>query len=407
MITAENDGLWNHTGPVWSPDGRTICYAAARDLWVVPVDGGRASRLTTDDEVDFEPAWAPDGRHVYFSSYREGTLALWRVAASGGTPVRLTVGTGPERRPSLSADGASLAYSTFVDDPDIILYDTVTGGEQRLPGVRDEHAPIVAPDASAVAFISDRIGGRFDLWLQPLANGTPSGPPRRLTDRPGSVAQPAFSPDGRWIAYHRVTDGQRDVWIVPTAGGTETRFTDSPDVDVHPAWAPDGSRIAFVSERGGGSHIWIAPVKGGRPAGDAMRLTSGTWEDEAPSWSPDGKSIAFIRHGPRGEDDVWVQALSPGAAPRRITTGAQAGRVGWDWTSSDLLVTGLWDGDRLVLRRVPTDGRPSSAITPAPVLSANVACMHFGLSRDERLLVFARENRRGDVWLLQSQEHRY
>jgi Tol biopolymer transport system component len=221
------------------------------------------------------------------------------------------------------------------------------------------------------------------------------------------VAQPAFSPDGKWIAYHRVTDGQRDVWIVPSAGGAETRFTDSPDVDVHPAWAPDGTRLAFVSERGGGSHIWIAPVKDGRPAGEAVQFTSGTWEGESPSWSRDGKSIAFIRHGPRGEDDVWLQALAPNAAPRRVTSGAQAGRVGFDRASSDLLVTGLWGGDRLVLRRVPADGRPSSAFSPAPLLSTNAAFVHFDLSRDGRLLVFARESRRGDVWLLRAQEHKY
>ena len=297
---------------------------------------------------------------LYFSSYREGTLALWLVSASGGTPVRLTVGTGPERGPSLSADGASLAYATFVDDPDIVLYDRKTGSEQRLPGVRDEHAPAIAPDGSAVAFISDRIRGRFDLWLQPLAQGAPAGPPQRLTDRPGSVAQPAFSPDGKWIAYHRVIDGQRDVWIVAAGGGTETRFTDSPAVDVHPAWSPDASRIAFVSERAGGSHIWMAPVRDGRPAGEAAQLTSGTLEDQAPSFSPDGKSIVFIRHGLRGEDDLWLQPLAPNASPRRITTGAQAGRVAWDRTSGDLL------GDRPLEWRTPYTARCLPTAGPRP-----------------------------------------
>jgi Tol biopolymer transport system component/predicted Ser/Thr protein kinase len=407
MVTGDGDGLWDHAGPAWSPDGRILCYSAARDLWIVPSGGGKASRLTTGGEVDFEPVWSPDGRHVYFSSYREGTLALWRVAVAGGAPVRLTVGTGPERHPGISADGAGLAYSTFVDEPDIILHDMRTGDEQRLPGVRDEHAPVIAPDGGAVAFISDRIGGRFDLWTQPLAQGAAAGPPRRLTDRPGTVAQPAYSQDGKWIAYHRVVEGQRDVWIVPAAGGGEIRFTDNPAVDVHPAWAPDGARIAFVSERGGGSHIWMAPVKDGHPSGDAIQVTTGTWEDEAPSWSPDGTSIAFVRHGPRGADEVWVQAVAPGAEPRRITDGAQAGRVAWDRTSPALLVTGLWGGERITLRRVPVDGGRPSPVAASPVLSANPSLVHFDISRDGRLLVFARENRRGDIWLLKAQDKGY
>jgi Tol biopolymer transport system component len=406
MITSDGDGLWDHVGPTWSPDGQRICYSAARGLWVVPANGGHASQVTTGDEVDFEPAWAPDGRHVYFSSYREGTLALWRVAATGGAPVRLTVGTGPERHPSFSADGLGLSYSTFVDDPDIILRDMQTGGEQRFPGVRDEHAPVISPDGSAVVFISDRIGGRFDLWLQPLVQGAPSGPPRRLTDRPGSVAQPAYSPDGKWIAYHRVIDGRRDVWIVPSAGGPEIRFTEDPGVDIHPAWAPDGSRIAFASERGGGSRIWIAPVSNGHPAGNAMQFTSGTWEDDTPSWAPDGKSIAFIRYGP-GTAEVWVQPLALPAAPRRVTTGAQAGKIVWDQTSSLLFVSGLWGGERLTLRQVPSAGGPASALPNSPMMSANPSFVHFDLSRDGRLFVFARENRRGDVWLLKSQDEHY
>lgn len=405
-ITGDADGLWNHVGPTWSPDGQRICYGAARGLWVVPASGGHASPLTADDEVDFEPAWAPDGRHVYFSSYREGTLALWRVPATGGAPIRLTVGSGPERHPSISADGRSLAYSTFVDDPDIVVHDLQTGAERRFPGVRDEHAPVIAPDGSAVAFISDRIGGRFDLWLQPLVQGTPSDAPRRLTDRPGSVAQPAYSPDGKWIAYHRVVDGQRDVWIVPAAGGPEVKFTEDPAVDIHPAWSPDGSRIAFASERGGGSRIWIAPVRDGHPAGDAVQFTSETSEDDTPSWAPDGKSIAFIRYGP-GTAEVWVQPLDRHAPARRVTTRAQAGKIVWGRTSSVLFVSGLWGGEGLTLRQVPSDGGPASAVPTSPVMSTNPSFVHFDLSLDGRLLVFARENRRGDVWLLRSQDTHY
>ena len=237
---------------------------------------------------------------MYFSSNREGTLALWRVALAGGPAVRLTGGTGPERHPSISRDGARLAYTTFVEDPDIIVRDLASGVEHRLPGLREENAPIIAPDGSAVAFASDRLGGRYDLWLQPLAAGVPSGAPGRLTDQSGSVAQPSFSLDGKWIAYHRVAGTQRDVWIVATSGGLPQKFTEDPAIDTHPAWSPDGSQIAFASDRSGALHLWIAPVKEGRAAGAARRLTTGRPWTKRRRGRLTGRGSPLCRDPPQG-----------------------------------------------------------------------------------------------------------
>jgi Tol biopolymer transport system component len=405
--TNDGDGLWEHTGPAWSPDGQTICYAAARDLWLLPANGGKPSRLTTDNQVDFEPAWSPDGRYVYFSSYREGTLALWRVPARGGTPQRLTVGTGPERHPSISGDGTRLVYTTFVDDPDLVLRDLTKGVEQRLAGLRDEHAPTFAPDGRAIAFVSDRLAGHFDLWLQPISGSSAQGPPRRLTDHEGSAAQPAYSPDGKWIAYHRVVGSQRDVWIVSSGGGVPIRFTDDPAVDVHPDWSPDGSRIAFVSERSGGSHIWVAPVRDGRPAGPASQVTSGKGDDQAPCWSPDGSQIAFVSTSPSGESEVWIVEAAGRTPPRQLTKGAEAQRARWSYTSDWLFVSGLWGTDALQLRRIPQGGGPASDFDPPITLDTSAQLGHFDVTRDGRLLVFARSNLRGDIWLMRSRKGTY
>ena len=405
-VTGDADGLWDHRRPAWSPDGRWICYGAARDLWLVSVDDGKPRRLTTNDEVDFDPEWSHDGRYVYFSSYRQGTLALWRVALTGGSPVRLTGGSGPERHPSISRDGARLAYTTFVDDPDVIVRDLSRGVEHRIAGIRDEHAPTMAPDGSAVAFISDRFGGRFHLWVQSLSAGVPTGAPVRLTDHAGSVAQPAYSPDGKWIAYHRVAGNQRDIWIVPASGGVAQRFTEDPAADIHPAWSPDGSQIVFRSERDGGSHLWVGAVKDGRSAGPARSLTSGPTMDESPSWSPDGTWIAYISQPPSGSADVWVIRADGQRAPRQLTTGARAGSVRWDRTSKGLIVSGQWGGELLSLRRVPLESGATSDFSP-PIVFGGITLPHFDLSNDGRLLVFARENLRGDIWLLDGRAGSY
>ncbi len=409
LLTGDGDGLWEHRHPAWSPDGSALCYEAKRDLWIVRTAGGAARRLTTDEEVDAEPAWSPDGSHVYFSSHRGGASALWRVPARGGSPLRLTPGSGPERHPSLSRDGKRLVYSTLLENPDVVLHELASGKELRLGGLREELEPVLAPDGRTVVFISNRLGGRYDLWAQPLTSDRhPLGPARRLTDHPGSVAHPAYSPDGLWIAYHRAWNGQRDIWTVAASGGTPSRFTDDPAADIHPAWSPDGRELAFASERVGGSHIWVAPVAEGRPAGPARQLTSGATNDEAPAWSLDGTRLAYISHS-GSDSDVWLVPASGHGAPRRVTAGANAERVVWDPRSKLLVASGRWGGTVLALRKVDPETGRNFVLDPPVSLSQNLGLglIDFNLSTDGRVLALSREDVRGDIWMLEAQARSY
>ena len=406
VLTGGADGLWSHRDPAWSPDGSTLIYAAFRDLWAISLTGGRGHRLTSQGEADSGPRWSAEGDYVYFSSSREGTLALWRVPVSGGTPERITMGTGPETEPSLSSDGLYLAYSTHVQEPDIVLLDLQTGLRRRIPGARLEIQPTLAPDRSSVVFVSNRWGGRHDLWIQDLREDEARGSPRRLTDHPGSTSSPAYSPDGKWIAYYRVVDQQRDIWIVPTSGGPPTRITDDPAPDTHPAWAPDGRAIAFSSGRGGSDRIWVVSVKNGRPDGEARVVTKGTSGDMAPVWSPDGERIAYIATS-GSLSDVWIASSSGLDAPRRITSRAGADRVRWDRASGRLLVSGSWSGHEIVLRWVSPEGGTIQDPASAQVAWRDASDTDFDLSLDGRLLAFTEVDSRGDIWLLEAKGGSY
>jgi eukaryotic-like serine/threonine-protein kinase len=408
VLTTDRDGLWDHESPAWSPDGRTICYAGHTDLWTVPAEGGRASRLTVEGEADFEPAWSPDGRWVYFSSMRGGTTAIWRVPAGGGTPGRVTMGSGPERQPSLSKDGSRLTYSTFSLNSNLVVRVEKTGKEYEFGGERRELSPAFAPDGSAVAYVSDQLKSPPDLWIQPLSpDGSAAGAARRLTDQPGSSTHPSYSPDGRWIAYYRVVNEQRDIWIVPADGGTPLRFTDDPAMDVHPAWSPDGRQIAFVSERGGGSHVWLAAVANGKAAGPARQLTTGPLTHFDPSWSPDSSAIAFVATDAAGSGDVWVVgAQTPGDA-RRVTRGAGAVTAVWSPVPGHLLVSGTWGTSSLQLMFVSaTSGRAVPA-GPPHLFGARSDSAEFTISPDGRFLAFVRQVARGDIWVMQVTRGRY
>jgi Tol biopolymer transport system component/predicted Ser/Thr protein kinase len=408
VLTGDGEGLWDHRGPAFSPDGRTICYHGERDLWLVALDGSGARRLTTDDEADVEPAWSGDGRHIYFSSFRGGAWALWRVASAGGPPTRLTLGAGPERHPALSRDGKRLAYSTastggatLGPSIDLVLLDLPTRSESRLTGL-NPGTPAWMPDGRSLVFASARIGGRFDLWVLPVADRQASGPFRRLTDQPGSLSRPAVSPDGRWVAYYRVLGGQRDIWMVPAAGGPPLQFTDDPAADVHPAWSPDGRTLAFVSERGGGtSQVWLAPVADGRPAGPARPLTSGTTVFLAPAWSPDGRWIAGMGGTPSGATDVWVFDVSGSARPRILPTEGEASRVRWAPDSKSLFVSGGWDS-WVTLRQYDLLSGRRISLDPPIRFGQNPALIDFDISPDGRIVAFGRDELRGDIWALES-----
>ncbi len=405
LLTGQQDGLWGHRQPAWSPDGRSICYADANDLWIVPAADGTPRRLTTDSEGDGEPAWSSDGRFIYFSSYREGTLALWRVAVRGGRPQRLTGGTGPERQPSISRDGSLLAYTTYVNELSIELVDLASGIRQRLLGGRSDFGAAVAPDGRAVVFVSNR-AGRFNLWRQNLGDSGIVGPPFRLSDEAADASNPDYSPDGEWIAYQRRNDeGERNIWIVPASGGVPRPFTSGAGVRVHPAFAPDGSQIAYVSDLEGRSELWVAPVAAGAPAGRARQLAAGAENLLFPDWSPDGSRIAHLGVV-GGILEIWVTAVSGGEPPRQLTQGAAAGSLRWNHATGKLMVSGLWDGEVPSLRELDPDSGLLTAADSGVEFDYGESGL-FDLSADGQLLALTRERVRGDVWTLEGKGRVY
>jgi Tol biopolymer transport system component/DNA-binding winged helix-turn-helix (wHTH) protein len=181
------------------------------------------------------------------------------------------------------------------------------------PGV-DQH-PTFSPDGSSIAFSSDRTG-RFEIYVQPLANGARE---IQITSDGQQNLDPAWSPDGQYIAYY--SHSKRGIFIVPALGGIARRLT---NFGVQPVWSPDGSTIAFRSgplltlvpidlSPPSITTIWVVPSKGGTP----RELTPHDRDarDSFPSWSPDGQSIVFSRLS--GSDPgLWSVSVTDGALKR-------------------------------------------------------------------------------------------
>jgi Tol biopolymer transport system component len=398
--TTDSDGLWEHRHPAWSPDGRMICYRVKHALWTVSPDGGKAERLTLDNESARHPVWSSDGRSVFYTSGREGTVALWRVDIGSRSPQRMTLGSGPESDASISRDGTTLVYSTNLEDYNIVVREMATGVERSFGTRRVEQMPRFSQDGSAAIFVSDRVDRRDELWEQPLADGVSSGDARRVTRHDaGDVVHPAVSPDGRWIAYYRVIEGQRDVYVVSMDGVSPVQFTTDPASDIQPGWSPDGSQLAFTSERDGLFHVWVAPVANGRPAGQARQLTRGPAREMAPEWSPDGAWIAYMAEPTASTGDVWVTRSDGSGTPRRVTTGAGARRVRWI-KPDQMMVSGSWGAATLSVRSVDPLTRAVTVPSPPIVFGDDLAMCDFDVDMKHGRVAFGRVTRTGNIWKL-------
>jgi Tol biopolymer transport system component/imidazolonepropionase-like amidohydrolase len=149
-----------------------------------------------------------------------------------------------------------------------------------------------------------------------LALGTASSGQRvadravRLTLHEGTNLAAALSPDGRTIAI----DLLGTLWTMPATGGAARPITDIAMDARQPAWSPDGRRLAFQAYRGGNWQIWTIDADGS----NLKAVTSGPYDDREPIWSPDGARIAFSSDR-SGNYDVWVLTLASGEL-RQVTS---------------------------------------------------------------------------------------
>jgi TolB protein len=92
---------------------------------------------------------------------------------------------------------------------------------------------------------------------------------------------PAFSPDGKKVAFTIAAGTAWDLTVRTLAAGTNKRLTNSSGMNMHPTWSADGTRIAFMSSRTGKNQIFVVPSNGGTQT----RITNGSYAETAPAWS--------------------------------------------------------------------------------------------------------------------------
>ncbi|MES3013170.1 MAG: Tol-Pal system beta propeller repeat protein TolB [Pseudomonadota bacterium] len=184
------------------------------------------------------------------------------------------------------------------------------GGQVALNSPEPIISPAWSPDGKQLAYVS------FEKQKAVIyTQDTSTGARRELANFRGSNSAPAWSPDGQTLAVTLSRENGSQLYLIDRSGGNVRRLTTSNAIDTEPAFAPDGRGIYFVSDRGGGPQIYRTSVSGG----NVERVTFGGSYNISPAISPDGRTLAYVsRQG--GAFRLYTLDLgSGGAQPVALT----------------------------------------------------------------------------------------
>ena len=311
----------------WSRDGARIAFDeyVGGDVQVAVMDasGDHLQQLTNLPGFNGLGGWTPasgaagDAGRIIFMSNRDGPYHIYLMGADGRSPARLTTGSDASV-PSVSPDGTQIVFSSFYLPRRGAIYRLDLDGAKltRLSEPEsDDYLPAWSPDGRRIAYIAIR-GGLPQLYVMDR-DGVDPHPVGDLT---ASNNPPVWSPDGRWIAFlsSRMAGGALTTSLdVAASDGSAERqlaLTPADTLFYWPSWSPDSRHMAFVTSGTAGEDIsLIAPDGSGQAA-----LTTTPGSDYSPAWSPDGRSIAFVS-ARDGAPEIY-RMDADGSHPARLTT---------------------------------------------------------------------------------------
>jgi Tol biopolymer transport system component/imidazolonepropionase-like amidohydrolase len=349
-----DEGTWMNLDV--HPDGKLIIFDLLGDLYVMPIEGGKATRLTEGAAYDLQPRFSPDGKQVLFTSDRGSIKNAWMADFDGeslGEPKVVTEQTGNMiNAASWTADGDwVLARKRITDVSSIGVAELWMFHKDGGNGIK-----ILGEGGEVDTFISTRDGrylylgqsGPFSYGRNPhgriwsvVRYDRKTGETRPVTGGNGSAAVPALSPDEQFIAFIRRADNQSTLWVHDLRDGSERQVWDGLDRDqlegfggnyIYPAydWTPDGENLVVWA--GGKIHNIAADGSDARvipfevdvavryheplraqqdPASDTVQAKMIRW----PVVSPDGDTLIFQALG-----HLYYMSL-PDGEPRRVSDG--------------------------------------------------------------------------------------
>jgi Tol biopolymer transport system component/imidazolonepropionase-like amidohydrolase len=381
-LRAVTSGPYDDREPAWSPDGQRIAFSSDRsgsyDVWMLTLSTGVITQVTTDPSNEFYPSWHGSSEIAFVSDRREkpGVYVITVSGRSSALERLVAAAEGAVAAPSFSPDGSSVAFNVIGGVRSRLI--VVDGrGEERNIADPDEDVFPFRPQWTSqnqLLYTADGsikrrpAGGGAAQVVELVADVSFTRPPftpkRRMFDLSGpqpvrGIMHPVVSPDGAQVAFAALGD----IWTMPV-GGTPRRLTAGAFLDTDPAWSPDGKLLAYSSDRDGSMNVWVRDVL----SGVDRQITRGSAAAMQSAWSPDGSRIAFS--DPEGQ--IHIVDVRSGTVTRAHDHLNDAGRASWSPDGRALVVSSLKvystrfrEGTNQVLR-ISLEGQPDRWFDPMP-----------------------------------------
>ncbi|MEY2508427.1 MAG: hypothetical protein QOH01_2756 [Verrucomicrobiota bacterium] len=288
--------------PRWSPDGKWIGFLSGREddnendqLWMLPIGGGEAEKITDVKGGVEDFAWSPDSKRIVLVIHDPDPREPEKKEKEKKTVPPLVINRLFFKK---DIDGYLTERYSHLQVLDLATRKT----EPLTSGKHDDLWPVWSPDGKEIGFVTKRGDDpdRTENWDVWVIGAEPGAKERQLTTSPEADphpdwdSAPAWSPDGKWIAYIHGGDPKKieyavhSLAIIPAAGGAPKILTEKLDRNVvQPHWAPDGKSLFAVVEDDGAQNLMRIPVDGGA----LQPVTNGRRKVTAYDVSRDGKIL--------------------------------------------------------------------------------------------------------------------
>ena len=405
---AVSEGTWMNVDV--SPDGRTIAFDLLGDIYTMPIDGGRPTRISSGLAWDMQPRFSPDGRMIAFTSDRGGGDNIWVMNADGSAPRAITEESFTLlNNPTWSPDGRFIAarkhFTTqrSLGTGEIWLYHA-SGTGKGVPLVtrpnpqhqKELGEPAFSSDGTSIYFSRNTTPGPIFEYAQDSNQQVfaierfdiATGERTEIAGGPGGAVRPTPSPDGRWLAFVQRTGGRSRLFVKDLRSGEERRIYDDLDQDLQETWAvhgvypmmdwtPDSSNIVFwaggrirrIGVDGSGAaeipfqvsdtRVVIDPP---RPQVDVAPDSFTTRMPRFAAVSPDGSRVLFETLG-----RLYISETG-GGAPRLLTAQDGDFQLFPSWSRDGSRIAFIsWNDQRLgEIRTVAADGSDLRTVSQQP-----------------------------------------
>ena len=258
-------------------------------IWTATATGAKAHRLTPRDASYDSPRWSPSGKRILYTRSSDADVGDIYPMDANGKHVREVSYTGTDSQAAWSPDGRQITFTSRQDSGALPVFTMDAVGTNRRAIVTDQaefYGAAWSPDGARIVYEAYFFGtppSPDEIWTV-----APDGSNAQELSRPGVTYDddsPAWSPDGRQVAFTSDRGGDDDVWVMNADGTNARNLTTHPATELTPAWSPDGRKIAFASDRAAKNHfdIYVMSADGTNVRRVTRGLGAGVYE---PDWQP-------------------------------------------------------------------------------------------------------------------------